>query len=116
MGDAADDLYEQEMYYLDGMADIDLDLVGLFVSGHQKTDDRGPIETEKAILWVRINGEEVWLPRSQVIAQHDDTIQITDWLADKRGWTDHNVNLAEGETYEPRLTSGGYDLNDDIPF
>lgn len=113
MGDAADDDWDRALW--DEFDDIDSDLLGLIVEGHQKSDERGPIETELAVLWVRMNGEEVWLPRSQIIQQETEFIKITDWLADKRGWTDHNVNLKPGETYETNL-SGSYDLNDDIPF
>lgn len=47
--------------------------------------------TDKAVL-VELNGEEVWIPRSQCeggddIDEGDDSINVTRWFADKRGLT-----------------------------
>lgn len=89
----------------------DDDLVGLYVHGHQKVGPTGPIETDKAYLWVLLNGREEWIPKSQTINISSDCIQITDWLADKKGWTD-NINRPD----EPRQEPEQWDLNDDIPF
>lgn len=48
-------------------------------------------ETEKAIL-VNIDGEEKWIPKSQVVEQSDvqgegdsGTLAITRWFAEKEG-------------------------------
>jgi hypothetical protein len=128
MGEMADDFYDQ--YLLDSLDDDLYDMsdssgtyhrsprhfdTGLRVEGRQATNAQGPAETEKAILWIRLNGEEVWLPRSQLLAQERTYIVINSWLAGQRGWTEYNVNLKPGETHEPDYDRG-YDLNDDIPF
>lgn len=51
-------------------------------------------ETEKALL-CEIEGEEVWLPKSQVhedsevfdAEEHSEgTLVVTAWLAEKQGW------------------------------
>ncbi len=112
MGEMADDLIDQYLCY-----DYEDDLydTGLRVEGRQATNAQGPVETEKAILWIRENGEEVWLPRSQLLAHERTYIVINDWLAGQRGWTEYNVNLKPGETHEP-IYDRGYDLDDDIPF
>ena len=88
----------------------------LTVEGYMKADDRGPIETEKAVLWVRNNNEEVWLPRSQIVAQTKTSLAITKWLADQRGWNHNNVNLKPGDEPTEDIFDGGFDFNDDIPF
>lgn len=40
--------------------------------------------TEKALL-VDVDGDEYWLPRSQIVDEGDGIVAIPQWLADKEG-------------------------------
>lgn len=125
MGEHADDLIDAyysgldedyEQYSLRSYRQPSYSNETLTVEGYIKADDRGPIETEKAVLWIRNNGEEVWLPRSQIVAQTETSLAITKWLADQRGWNHNNVNLKPGDEPAEDIFDGGFDFNDDIPF
>ncbi len=41
--------------------------------------------TDAAVL-LNIDGDEVWIPKSQIIDANDEIIIITYWLAEKQGW------------------------------
>lgn len=41
--------------------------------------------TEKAALLI-IDGDEEWVPKSQIIAATKNTITVTDFIARERGW------------------------------
>lgn len=40
-------------------------------------------DQHRAILF-KIDGEEVWLPRSQIVEHDDNTVTIPQWLAEDR--------------------------------
>ena len=97
-----DDQYDPDDFFAD-------EPEGLYVKGHQKIDGNGqPVATDKAVLWVVLDGRENWIPHSQILSMDEDTIQITEWLADKRGWTE-NIN-------RPPEPAKEWDMDDDIPF
>ena len=99
--------YDPDDYFDD--YGIEEDPSGLMVYGHLKQGPNGPVSTDKAILWVTLNGDEEWIPRSQIYSISDDCVHITDWLADQKSW-DHTVN-----TVKP-TENKDYNLDDDIPF
>lgn len=43
-------------------------------------------ETDKAKLFV-IDGQEVWIPKGQIVDEGDDLVGIPRWLADSKGLT-----------------------------
>jgi len=111
MGEEADDMIDRAMLYDDDINEG----VGCVVEGHQKRDSLGPIETEKAVLWVLLDGTEVWLPRSQIIRQNVSDIVITDWLADKKGWVEEIINR-DPNAKQKETPISDYTTDDDIPF
>lgn len=63
------------------------------IIGYEKDDDPEYMEfvyseivcmTDKAAL-LKIDGNKVWIPRSQIIDATEDTIYITPWIAEKVG-------------------------------
>ncbi|MHC4165243.1 MAG: hypothetical protein ACYSUM_24275 [Planctomycetota bacterium] len=42
------------------------------------------METPKARL-VLYEGEEVWLPESQIVDYGDDWVEVTEWIAEQKG-------------------------------
>lgn len=42
-------------------------------------------ETDHAILLLVPSGDEVWIPRSQIIEHLDDAVRIPAWLAEQKG-------------------------------
>jgi hypothetical protein len=41
--------------------------------------------TDKSVL-LEMDGEDVWIPKSQIIDATDKVVTITKWLAQKNGW------------------------------
>lgn len=46
-------------------------------------------ETEKAYLWTTDDGDDIWVPKSQVVEEKEDELLVTRWfmerLSEERG-------------------------------
>lgn len=86
MGEAADDMVDRLLFY-DYMGE---DEEGEFYRGVVTR------ETDKAVLFHKDGATEgEWIPKSQIIRRVQEGIEISFWLADKKGWaqTDEEIEF-----------------------
>ncbi len=83
--------------------------IGLIVEGSAKS------QTILAVLWITRKGEEVWIPKSQILNQEPNFICITDWLAEQRGWTEA-INIGPKDRPITGYANERFDIDDEIPF
>ncbi len=49
-------------------------------------DHEGIIRTTEKAALLKIDGEEKWIPKSQIMDASDSTLAVTTWFAEKEGW------------------------------